>query len=690
MPLENLQNGRYQFVRQLGSGSMGEVYLVDDTVIDRKVAIKLMRVDPAAQLDTEAVQNSVKLFKREAQAIAKLEHPNILPLYDFGEEKQERQTFTYMVMPYCQEGSLLNWLQQHHPKESLTPEMVSYFVELAANALQYAHTFGIIHQDVKPSNFLVRTHASGQHLPDLLLADFGIAKVGTGTTVNTTSFGPRGTPRYMPPEQWEGKPLPASDQYALAVMAYHLLTRVYPIQGEQLHQTMYQHFHTIPQPPSKLNPLLPTLLDGVILRALAKKPEERFSSISAFALALRQASQSQAHSEHISNEFETIPIEIEDAAPTVPTQNAEVAPLPRTPLASLSAAPSLLDHAAPTQQNTNHPPQERTFQPMAPGGPNYEPHPLAEQPVQPLNRPNNLPAGQPPRQQQVFSSNVPYQQMPHQQTPLPPSVWTEPGPLNTPSAILARKTRGASKGKIFLLLGLTLIVVLAGWGVAYYVLNFAHNPNTTYQVTPSPGQGNPYNSSMLTLRYTDPLSQPYFWTTKNDATTQGHCTFQQGSYDVTSNEAGTYTLCPTPNQPVVDALTFEVQMQILHGDCGGIVFRGDLQTNNYYYFDLCSGGGYYLCTYNGTNNPSGPLLPVAAPFPALKANPLARITVAIVAQGSSLTFYLNHQQVDQINNSTFTSGQTSLFSYSGTSTNVNNPQKEQTEVVFSNARLWTP
>jgi eukaryotic-like serine/threonine-protein kinase len=692
MPLENLQNGRYQFSQQLGSGSMGEVYLVDDTVIGRKVAIKVMRVDPATRLDTEAVQNSVKLFKREAQAIAKLEHPNILPLYDFGEEKQEQQTFTYMVMPYCQEGSLLNWLQQHYPKESLSPEMVGYFIELAANALQYAHTNGIIHQDVKPSNFLVRAHNNGKDLPDLLLADFGIARVSTGTTVNTTNFGPKGTPRYMPPEQWEGKPLPASDQYALAIMAYQLLTRVYPIQGEQLHQVMYQHFHTIPQPPSKFNQQIPTLLDGVILRALAKKPEERFSSISAFATAFRQAIQGQAYASQTSNEFATVPYDIDAPSSTMPTQNAEIVPAPRTPLPPPPVVPIHsfpLDHAAPTQQNTYHPPQDRAPQPMAhtrAPGPDYEVQPVVAQPVQQLIRPNNTPAGQPSWQPQVFSANVPYQQ-----TPLPPSNWTEPRPGSIrPDTRETRPDKGISPGKALLFIGLTLVVVLAGWGAAYYVLNLKHSQNNVYSLTPTPDQGNIYTTSMPTLRYTDPLSQPYFWTSLNDNATQGGCNFQQGSYDVTTNKAGTYTLCRTSNQPVVGAMTFEVQMQILHGDCGGIVFRGNLQTNNYYYFDLCSSGGYFLCTYNGTNDASPPLLPASQPFPTLKANPQAKITVAIVAQGTSLTFYLNHQQVAQLNNSTFASGQISLFSYSGASTDVNNPAKEATEVVFSNARLWTP
>src|SRR3954463_3064432 len=126
MPLESLQNGRYVPIRRLGSGSMGEVYLVDDTMIGRQVAIKIM--SPGHQ-DAEVVANAVKLFKREARAIAGLEHPNILPLYDFGEEKRDQAIFMYMVMPHCSEGSLSDWLQQHRPHGPISTEETAYLIE---------------------------------------------------------------------------------------------------------------------------------------------------------------------------------------------------------------------------------------------------------------------------------------------------------------------------------------------------------------------------------------------------------------------------------------------------------------------------------------------------------------------------------------------------------------------------------
>ena len=229
MPLETLQNGRYRILRTIGSGSMGEVYLVDDTRINRQVAIKVIRIDTAPYSDNSNSTGTIdaaRLFEREAKSIARLNHPNILPLYDFGEEVVNGNPLTYMVMPYSPEGSLATWLQQHDPTQPLSPADTGHFVRQAADALQNAHDNDLIHQDVKPQNFLIRTNKNAR-LPDLLLADFGIAKLAVSTSGASQAI--RGTPIYMAPEQWEGNPVPASDQYALAVMSYQLLAGRPPI-----------------------------------------------------------------------------------------------------------------------------------------------------------------------------------------------------------------------------------------------------------------------------------------------------------------------------------------------------------------------------------------------------------------------------------------------------------------------------
>lgn len=285
MPLEILQNGRYRILRQLGSGSMGEVYLVEDTRINRQVAIKVIRTEAPSYYNPNATTDAARLFEREARAIAKLNHPNILPLFDFGEEIVNGTPLTYMVMPYCAEGSLATWLQQRGEDDLLSPIDVAHFLHQAADGLQHAHDNGIIHQDVKPQNFLIRSNRNA-NLPDLQLADFGIAKLTVGTSGASQAI--RGTPIYMAPEQWEGNPVPVSDQYALAIMIYQLLTGRPPFQGGP-GQMMYQHLSVAPQAPSTLNPVLNRDVDAILLRALAKRPENRFPSISAFGKSLQEA-----------------------------------------------------------------------------------------------------------------------------------------------------------------------------------------------------------------------------------------------------------------------------------------------------------------------------------------------------------------------------------------------------------------
>src|SRR5579872_2881921 len=274
MPLESLQNGRYRIVRPLGSGSMGEVYLVDDTRIDRQVAIKVIRFDASSFMNTDATQDAIRLFEREAKSIAQLNHPNILPLFDYGEEVINGTTVTYMVMPYCPDGSLSTWLQQHAEADMLSPQHTIHFTRQAADALQHAHDHDIIHQDVKPSNFLIRNRNGG--LPDILLADFGIARLAASSSGASQVV--RGTPMYMAPEQWEGHPVPATDQYALAVMTYQLLTGRTPFQGGPS-QMMYQHMTVSPLPPSTVNSALSPSVDSVLLRALAKRPQDRFPTV---------------------------------------------------------------------------------------------------------------------------------------------------------------------------------------------------------------------------------------------------------------------------------------------------------------------------------------------------------------------------------------------------------------------------
>jgi len=175
MPLDGLQLGRYRLLHLLGAGGMGEVYLAEDTPIMRQVAIKVIKsygMPYPGALTTDDVN---RLFLREARAIAALQHPYILSLFDYGDVAVEGGTLSYMVMPYCQEGSLEAWLLRRGSSHLPSLHLIALILEQAADALQYAHEKQIIHQDVKLSNFLIHRWRA-LSIPDLLLADFGIAK----------------------------------------------------------------------------------------------------------------------------------------------------------------------------------------------------------------------------------------------------------------------------------------------------------------------------------------------------------------------------------------------------------------------------------------------------------------------------------------------------------------------------------
>ena len=286
MPLEGLHLGHYRLLRLIGSGGMGEVYLAEDARIGQQVAIKVIRSEGIAYPGSESATEATRLFEREAKAIARLDHPNILPLYAYGEETLHGTLFTYLVMPYRKEGTLATWLRQRGTAVPLSPIEVALLLQQAAEALQHAHTQHILHQDIKPSNFLIRVREDQPEWPDLLLSDFGIAKLTSATASASQSI--RGTPTYMAPEQWDGHPVPASDQYALAIMVYELLVGRPPFVGNP-GQVMRQHYMTPPPAPSSLNGSLSPAIDAVLVRALSKDPEERFPSVRAFARAFQEA-----------------------------------------------------------------------------------------------------------------------------------------------------------------------------------------------------------------------------------------------------------------------------------------------------------------------------------------------------------------------------------------------------------------
>jgi hypothetical protein len=277
--LIGMKLGTCTLQRLIGQGGMGAVFLAQQSRPRRQVAVKVLF--PMASLTPHQLAAFLERFRRETDAAASLEHPNIMPVYEYGEQ----QGLAYLVMPYISGGTLRDEMEREGAMA--LPKVLNYLEQLAA-ALDFAHERGVIHRDVKPANIL--------KTPDgrLLLTDFGLVKIISeerASQVRLTGPGaPVGTPDYMSPEQVLGQPVDGrADLYSLGVILYQMVTGVAPFRGEAPMQIAAQHLQTPPTSPRVFRPDLPVAAEQVILRALAKNPADRYFSGQEMALAFRLA-----------------------------------------------------------------------------------------------------------------------------------------------------------------------------------------------------------------------------------------------------------------------------------------------------------------------------------------------------------------------------------------------------------------
>lgn len=394
--------GPYRLIQGVGRGGMAEVYLAEDGRLQRQVAVKVLPTTLATDSAFRA------RFEREARAAARLQHPHILAVYDFGEE----DGIPYLVMPFMNGGSLSQVIAKARGPLPIA-KVVQWATEIG-EALKYAHDQGIIHRDVKPGNMLL---GSEEHL---LLADFGIAKVLNETTTLTSTGSSIGSPEYMAPEQATGKADYRSDIYALGVVIFQILTGRLPFTAQTPVQAMMLHVKEAPPSPRALNPAISPQVEAVVLRALAKRPEQRYQSATDLTEALKAAATGRP-----------------------------IAGMPAYDLAARQAAPARA--AQPAVHATR---RSRSREPLAADRPG------AMHPATFYDAPGDAPAGYAPQQ---------------------PPLWTQSGPAAqggyaAPDPLPARRRKRGTRFLLVLLILLLLIAVALGGAIVYVLAHPGFKP----------------------------------------------------------------------------------------------------------------------------------------------------------------------------------------------------------------------
>lgn len=714
MTLAGQQLGHYRLTRLIKQGGMGEVYLAEDTRIPRQVAIKVVRNENNPYSDSKALQQAERLFQREMKAISQLDHPHILSFYDFGEEPSTNGSIIYMVMPYRPEGSLLTWLVRRG-SYLLPLQDAGYMIAQAASALQHAHEHNIIHQDVKPSNFLVRTNPDYPTRPDLLLVDFGIARVMSANP--TTSNSIRGTTSYMAPEQWSGEATPASDQYALAVMSYLLLTSQLPFKGRS-EQMMFRHLTEPPKPPSQVNSHLSPAVDAVILRALAKESDERFPTIKAFATALQQALDyadqsvmlaiSRTEALQGGRRMVTL-LDGREVMAMIPpdAQHGQVLHLPDQGLPYYDKGPrGPLLLTLSTDQNNATSLLITADENDIPTEPAMAKKRSFSNP--PINRPI------PYINKSVFSSPTLSDPTPLSgATPLPNNI-----ALVSPRSGVILPSNSAdnrnvpSKQRTILFITVALLLLMIGSVLAVASINntiatnhanataaalsiiqtnatttalsIIHtNATATAQTianstaTAIAANPDPYQPPNGTLALLDPLSQPNVWRQASDTNSGSQCQFANVGYQVSQPQPNKLYQCYEGHQ--YSNFAFEVKMTINKGDCGGLAIRSQSNNANLYLFQVCQDGSYNFYKYT-SNSASSPITLTRGNPLAIKQGVGQSNTIAVIANGSNFDLYINGQKVGNTNDSTYSQGSIGL---------VASAYNNATTVTYQNARVWT-
>jgi serine/threonine protein kinase len=513
----------------------------------------------------------------------------------------------------------------------------AHFLSQAASALQFAHDHGIIHRDVKPSNFLIMTNKQRPGRPDVQLADFGVAKFMKAISTPTGII--RGTPLYKAPEFWRGAAVPASDQYALALMIYEMLTSIFPFKGDTPEQLFFQHMYVEPPPPGTLNASIPGEVDAVLMRALAKNPANRYESVAAFARAFRQA--------------------LVQKSPVAPP------PLDKTQEVVTLASSDVVERTMPARELKPLPPMPAPKPPPGRSKRNFSIIGLAMLLVfsglgfvvfstfhQVNGTKQVVSASQLQSETAIGQSHASQTARANQNT-----TATSVAGDATNTAVAAATSVSATETAV----SATKTVVAGATATSATATATAYDG--ILRVGPTQ-QNDSLQSS----------STGFNWDTVDISSGAG-CTYTQGAYHAGDTQSGNFSACFEHQYSLTD-FAYQVYMTILKGDIGGIAFRADPVSGTFYYFYIDTQGNYGLALVNSfTQEP-----PLAhGSSSAIRTGLNQANQIAVVAKGDSITVYVNMQPVVQVTDGTIASGYIGVVGQ-----DVNN----STDVSFSDAQIW--